>query len=144
MRIVPLIFIALLVVVVCWLLVVGRSNKPSESEMELQIYSAFVETSDAQLFQFINFEKINGFQQDDGRVYIADIRYELEFKKGIEEIEQDLKIQFKKDIVGSIGSGLNAMALKIKYGDFKTGDSITYEEKKTFIKTENGWLLQEK
>ncbi len=124
------------------LLFSGCSNKPSESEMEQQIHNAFVETADSQLFQFVNFEKINGFQQDDGKVYIAEIRYELEFKKGIEEIEEDLKKQFQKDIVGSIGSGLNVVALKIKYGDFKFGDSITYEEKKTFIKTENGWLLQ--
>ncbi len=111
--------------------------------MEQQVHSAFAETADSQLFQFINFEKINGFQQDDGKVYIAEIRYELEFKKGIEELEGDLKNQFQKDIVGSIGSGLNVVALKIKYGDFKSGDSIIYEEKKTFKKTENGWLLQE-
>lgn len=125
------------------LLSVGCSNKPSESEMEQQVHNAFVETADSQLFRFINFEKTNGFQQDDGKVYIADIRYELEFKKGIEGIEEDLKSQFEKDIVGSIGSGFNVVALKIKYGDFKVGDSITYEEKKTFIKTENGWLLQD-
>ncbi len=134
----------ILTLVIIALLFSGCSNKPSESEIEQMVQNAFVETADSQLFQFINFEKINGFQQDDGKVYIAEIRYELEFKKGIEELEDDLKNQFQKDIVGSIGSGLNVMALKIKYGDFKSGDSITYEDKKTFIKTENGWLLQEK
>ena len=123
-------------------LLAACSGKPSVSEMEAQLRSSLQDDGIEEIFTFSNFEKLNGYQQSD-RVYIADLRYTLTFNKGLEEIAEEVKANSKDEPLAAFGAGIGLVALQLQYGNFKAGDDIVQEDKITYIKTEQGWRIQE-
>jgi hypothetical protein len=78
-----------------------------------------------------NFQKTNGFERD-SRTYEADVRYDIRFTTNLQDMAQSV-------------SPLNAfqlMSLRLKYGVFSSGQTVTKTEKMTFIRTEQGWRLE--
>lgn len=118
----------------------GCSGRPSDSEIETQITGKFLSNGGEEIFAVENFKKTNGFEKD-SKTYIADVRYELVFKKSLQELAQTLKNESQQSPFEAMGAGLGVMALKLQYGDFKAGHRVEKEEKVTFIKTENGWRV---
>jgi len=124
------------------LLLTGCSGKPSNDEIEEQVVGNLLSDGGEEIFQIENFKKINGFEKD-SKTYIADVKYDLVFRKGIKELAKHLKQESKGSPLGAFGAGFGIMALQMQYGNFKAGHRVTKEEKVTFIKTENGWRISE-
>ena len=103
------------------------SGKPSDSEIKTQALTQIVTKQSGKIYSIENFKKTNGFEKDE-KTYIADIQYDIVFKKSLRDIEKEF---------GSFAS----MALSIKYGNFKAGHRATNKQKATLIKKENGWVL---
>lgn len=120
----------------------GCSGKPSENDIEKQIVVNLLSNGGEEIFQVENFEKTNGFEKD-SKTYIADVKYDLVFKKGIQELAQQLKTESQGSPFGAVGAGLGIMALQMQFGNFEAGHRIAKEEKVIFIKTENGWHISE-
>ena len=103
------------------------SGKPSDSVIKTQVMSQIVTKNSGEIYSIENFKKLNGFEKDD-KTYIADIQYDIIFKKSLRDIKKEF---------GSFAS----MALGIKYGNFKVGHRATNKQKATLIKKENGWII---
>lgn len=128
---------------ICALLILaGCSGKPSSNEMAQQIEASLQGNGGADLFKIENFQKLNGFEKDNN-TYIADVRYDLVFKKGIKEIAQQLQQDAKTSPLGTFAAGFGVLALQMQYGEFKAGHRVPKEDKVTFIHTENGWRIDE-
>ncbi|MDF1762998.1 MAG: lipoprotein [Oleibacter sp.] len=118
----------------------GCSGKPSDGEIEKQITGNLLSDGGDEIFIVENFKKTNGFEKD-SKTYIADVKYELVFKKGLQELAQLLEKESQSSPFGAMGASLGMMALQMQYGNFKAGHRVEKEEKVTFIKTENGWRI---
>jgi len=119
-------------------LLVGCAGKPSDGEVKKQIIASILSDGGEKTFNVENYEKINGYEKD-SNTYVADVKYDLVFKKGMKEIAQELKQQAK----GSpFGAGLGVMVLQMQFGNFEAGHRVTNDEEITFIKTEKGWRIR--
>lgn len=121
------------------LLLAGCSGKPSNGEIENQVVADLLDGME-DVYQIENFEKLNGFEQS-RNTYVAEVRYDIVFKKSLREVAQDFKEAFGGSDIGNAISGLGLMGLNIKYGNFQAGHRVTKEEKILFINTENGWQI---
>lgn len=124
------------------LLLAGCSGKPSRSQMEEQVVAHLTSGRGGELFRIENFEKLNGIKKDDV-TYVAEVRYDLVFKKGLKEVERQLNGASQDSPLGALAAGFGAMALRLQYGEFEAGQRIPKADKVTFLKTDNGWRLEE-
>lgn len=108
------------------------SGKPSDGDIKAQYIENAMKGKDPSLSGIENFEKVNGFQKDE-RTYIADVKFDVIFKKSFDEVAKETKRDF--------GGMLKLTALEETMGRFKAGHKISYEDKLTFTKTEKGWIL---
>lgn len=129
-----------IVPVILSLLLAGCSGKPSDSEIESAIVGKFLADGGDQILQVENYQKINGFEKD-SKTYIADVRYDLIFKKSIKELAQQLKQETNGSPREALEAGLTIKLFQMQYGDFEAGHRLTQERKVTLIKTENGWRI---
>ena len=120
----------------------GCSGKPSNRQIENEVVKNVLSDGGNELFQVENFVKTNGFEKSE-HTYIADVKYDLVFKKSLEEVAQQLKNESQGSPFGALGSGLGILALNMQFGNFEAGQRVNKEEKVTFIKTENGWRIEE-
>lgn len=131
----------LITVLLLALLLTACSKKPSQLEMQRQVETTLQDQGLDQLFTVEHFQKTNGFQKSDN-VYIADVKYDLVFRKDFDEVLAELKQQASDNPVLVLTDGMSSMALRLQYGNFKAGQRITREEKITFINTEQGWRIE--
>ncbi|MBO1927492.1 membrane lipoprotein lipid attachment site-containing protein [Thiomicrorhabdus sp. 6S2-11] len=126
------------------LLLTACSGSPSEGDIEDQVTEKLLGDGGDEYFEIDNFEKTNGFDKDD-RTYIADVKYDVVFKKSLKEIAKEMEKEAKNSgsPFGAAGAGFGVMALSMEYGNFKEGHTVTKEEKIKLIKTENGWRISE-
>jgi len=124
------------------LLLTACSKKPTVDEMQQQVEVTLQEDGRDQFFSVENFQKTNGFQQSDN-IYVADVKYDLVFKKDFDELIAEMKRQASDNPSLVLTNGMSSMALRLQYGDFKAGQRVTKEEKITFIKTEQGWRIEQ-
>lgn len=103
------------------------SGKPSDSEIKTQALTQIATKDSEKIFSIENFKKTNGFEKDE-KTYIADIQYDVVFKKSLREIEKEFGI-------------FASTAIGVKFGNFKTGHRATNKQKATLIKKESGWVI---
>jgi len=125
-----------------FLILSGCSGKPSDNDIEKQIVGYLLSDGGNEIVQVENFEKINGFKKG-LKTYVADIKYDLVFKKGIKELTQQLKNESQGTPLGAMEARLAIEMLQMQFGSFEAGHRILKDEKVTFIKTENGWQISE-
>lgn len=114
---------------------------PNDGEIKIQIAKVALKDGGEKIFIFENFRKINGLMQKDGR-YIAEVSYDLVFRKSLEEISAEISQEAQKSPIDAIESGFKLMAQLLQYGQFKAGDRLSFHKKFTLIKTEQGWRLE--
>ena len=117
------------------------SGKPSVSEIRDQVASRLQAEGRDRLFEIRNFRKRNGFRKDD-HTYIADVEYELVFRKSLADLQDELEKDAQDSPFRALSSSVEIMALKLKYGNFRAGDHLARKDKLTLIKTEQGWRIQ--
>jgi len=121
-------------------LLIACSPLPDDSEIENLFSRHKLSNGFDDLFVVRDFKKINGFHQSDN-VYIVDIEYDLEFKKSLTDVLQEISEDPVGPQYGVFGSKFIAYTIKSNFGNFSVGDRIPQQEKITLIKTEQGWLL---
>lgn len=117
------------------LLLAACANRPSEGDIQRQVTERLLNEG-GDLYTVENFRKTNGFEPSQN-AYAADIEYDLVFHKSLADLALNLR---KRD--DPVLAGLDLVALGIKYGQFQAGERQHHTEKVTFLKTEQGWLLQ--
>lgn len=128
------------IVLAFFIILTGCSGRPSDSDIETQTLEMLLSDGGDELFQVENFKKINGFEQD-SKTYIADIEYDLTFKKSLEEIEQQFRREPQSSVFAGMGIGVSLWFLRLQYGNFEAGYRTTQAREVTFLKTENGWRI---
>lgn len=117
------------------LLLTACANRPSEGDTERQVTARLL-SEGGDLYTIENFRKTNGFEPGQN-TYVADVEYDLVFKRSLADLALNLR---KRD--DPVLAGLDLVALGLKYGQFQAGERQHHTEKVTFLKTEQGWLLQ--
>ncbi|MBN2643916.1 MAG: hypothetical protein JXR59_00395 [Desulfuromonadaceae bacterium] len=130
-RLLILLFITLL-----W----GCDRAPNDEQLRRQIGARVLQNEQAELFSLENFHKMNGFKRDDGS-YIAQVSYDLVFRKSAEEWAEELEQNASSAPLAALGHSVAFMGQVMQYGNFKAGQRITREEKYRLVKTEQGWRL---
>ena len=120
----------------------GCSSKPSDEELRIQVTSYLLKNNRDKLFSVENFEKVNGFQNDE-RTYTADVKYDLVFKIDLQDASQYIGEDTNKTLLDKGIAALGILSLTAQYGNFKAGERTTQEEKVVLIKTEKGWRLKD-
>ena len=129
-----------------WLLLVlllaGCSGSPGERTIQRQIAQELYKNGGDQIYRLAHFKKLSGYQKED--LYIAEVEYDLIFKKGYEQAAEELKTESKGNPLGALGAGVGLFALKLQYGDFKAGEVLHQQERVTLVKTDQGWMLEDR
>jgi hypothetical protein len=128
-----------------WLLfalLTACANKPGDGELRTQVTAYLLKHNRDKLFSVENFEKVNGFQNDE-RTYTAEVRYDLVFKIDLQDASQYIDEDSNKTFLDKGIAALGILSLTAQYGNFKAGDRVTQDEKVVLIKTENGWRLKD-
>lgn len=131
-----------ILLVVFVMLLASCSGKPSNGEIESQIMQQITDEASNELYEVIDFEKINGFEQDD-RTYVASVRYDIKFKKSLKEFSAAALKNVDENSLDGLSLNLFVAGLKHKFGDFEAGFVMTNNVDYTFIKTDNGWMLNQ-
>lgn len=118
------------------------SGKPSNAELERQLWASLEADGVGEIFSLTDFEKLNGYEKSD-RIYIADVRYQLTFRKDLEAWAEEIKQSSEDKPFEAFGAGMGLVALQLRYGNFKAGDTISQADKITYIKTEKGWRVED-
>jgi len=97
-----------------------------------------------EIYDIVEVRKTNGFQKQHN-IYIADIEYDIQFKKGLFEAQKLLAREMERQhpLAGLMGSIFSAPALLLEFGQFDAGDRVTRAAKITFINTEKGWRIDQ-
>lgn len=121
---------------------VACADVPSDREIQIQVSNFLLKDNNYELYDIENFVKVNGFQQEDN-TYIAHIKYELMFKKGLDDLANSLDSDEPSSLLDKGLAAVGMVALTAQYGNFKAGDRLPRDEKVTLIKTEQGWRLKQ-
>ncbi|WP_269617578.1 hypothetical protein [Zhongshania sp. BJYM1] len=118
------------------------SGKPSDRQIEQLVSEALLSDGGAETYSVSDFEKTNGLAKNE-QFYIADVRYQLTFKKSFDELSDQVINTPSESPFETVGAGFKLMTMRMQYGDFKKGDSIVKEDRVQLIKTEQGWRLDD-
>ena len=133
---------ALLMLPLTALLLTACANKPSDEELRTQVTAYLLKHNRDKLFSVENFEKVNGFQNDE-HSYTAEVKYDLVFKINLQDAPQIIGDDANKTFLDKGIATLGLLSLTAQYGNFKAGDRVTQDEKVVLIKTEKGWRLKD-
>nr|WP_320116590.1 hypothetical protein [uncultured Desulfuromonas sp.] len=122
------------------LLLSGCQSIPTDAEIQIQVAKKVLSHNNEKIFSLENFHKVNGLSVDQ-QTYIAEVEYDLVFRKGLEELSAELNRTTSDNPLAALGSGMELLAQLMKYGQFKAGDRIPHHEKFKLIKTEQGWRM---
>lgn len=92
------------------------------------------------LYKVSEFEKVNGIEKDD-HTYIASVKYNMKFTKGFSEVSEELD-KTAPPSMNRFQMNLIKAKIRERYGDFKQGDVKQFTNELTFVKTDNGWIMQ--
>ncbi len=124
------------------LLLAACSGVPGEGEVEELVREKLLGEGANAYLEIENFARLNGYEKGDNH-YVVQVRYELVFLKGLEEIAADLEAQAGESVLDQMSAGLGLLALRIKYGDFRAGARFPVEEDIPLVRTEKGWRIFE-
>lgn len=116
--------------------------KPSADEIRQLVEQRFQKAGFGELFAIENFEKVNGYEPRDN-VYVAEVEYDLVFRRGLRELEAELKQDAGDAPMAAFMNAMGLLALKMQYGNFKAGDRVHRKEAIRLIRTEKGWRILE-
>lgn len=103
------------------------SGTPSDSQMSLEIASQFNHEFGTDFVKVKDLNQTRG-HKDGKKRYVADVKYELEFTKSLNQV---------KDEAGPV----QTMELVVMFGDFHRGDTKHMSNHLLFEKTDNKWVL---
>jgi len=126
----------IIMIVVTIVAIAGCSSTPSSGKIE-KLYFDAMGGKDNEICKFENFKKNNGLKENEN-TYIAEISYDIVFKKSLVEIKNEMNDGKQKE---QLPGFVNILGLLLTYGDFKAGERQHKDVKVTLIKKEKGWEI---
>ncbi len=124
------------------LLLIGCSEKPSQSEIEKLINEKFYSN---ELYDVENLKKVNGYQHNN--TYVVELEYDMVFKLSLRDLAEEAKKMSQEERQAALLSGFmgeqSLFLIRALFGDFKKGDRFNKKEEVTLINTEKGWRIYE-
>ncbi|MEN8171127.1 MAG: hypothetical protein ABFS08_12965 [Pseudomonadota bacterium] len=112
--------------------------KPGDEAVAQQVTAHLLQRHSGIIYEVIDFKKVNGISRNND-TYDAEVEYRLRFLVDLTEASERLQHNS-----GSIfAAGLEATTLGLAYGNFKQGDTIYKKEWIHFVRSEQGWLIEE-
>ncbi len=134
-----------LLIILLLLTVAACSDKPGDREIQNQVLPLLAPPSSKDIAEIKNLRKTNGYETNDN-TYTVDIAYDVVFKVSYADLAKKTMPKTPDNLIEGLQgfiTGLNLLGLNVSYGNFKAGDSFLKQDRLTFIKTENGWMLSE-
>jgi hypothetical protein len=126
-----------------------------DSQLLDQVKPLLVKQGYQDTIEVKNLQKTNG--AENGDTYTVNISYDAVFKVSYADMvnktapaaaeamqkgtQKDASLAQGLGALGGAVDALNLGAMRIAYGDFKSGDKFVQQDTVTFTKTENGWRL---
>ena len=133
--------LTLLTLALLTLILAACSNLPGDAEITGQVRDSLLADGMHEIYDIIRVDKTNGRIVNDNE-YEAQISYALKFKVDYVDIARDAQRS-----VADLGDSFEAMmvltALEEMFGNFQQGEAKEFSDSVLFVKTENGWQLQE-
>jgi hypothetical protein len=122
------------------------SGEPSHGDVTGQVKQQLMAEQKAgrmPLAEIDGITQTNGYMKDKTH-YVADITYTLTFTESMGDYADRARKAAgdANSLGGALSDALKSLSTGVTYGDFKRGQTITVKTKKTFLKTDNGWVLQ--
>lgn len=118
------------------------SGNPGNRDFTETLKQKLQNDGTSEIMSIVSVRKLNGYQPDE-RTYVAEVEYDLKFKRGLREIVEEGKKNKRKNSrdfdPDAMAAGLNALWLASEYGEFEKGDTITQTTEIRYRKTEQGW-----
>lgn len=132
--------IQLVVTLVLWSLLSACTTQPSDHEINILVAKSVLPQGGENILALENFRKVNGIRVDD-TTYVAEVEYDLVFRKGLEELTAELAQQSQHSPLEALGAGVELFGQLVQYGQFKAGDRLPQSGTFKLIQTEQGWRL---
>ncbi len=120
---------------------IACSSSPSEAEIKKEL-SQFL-NQPVEFVEVTNFKKISG-SQSGKEEYIADVEYDIQFTKGMQEAltELESKLADANREPGPLGELGSVGFLMYRFGHFTAGQRHHLNERVHLIKIEEGWRFK--
>jgi hypothetical protein len=117
----------------------SHSSAPSDQEIETAVRTGVLANGKDQIMSVENFKRINGIPSDDG-TYVAEVSYDLVFKKSYKDLKRDYHVDFSKSEaqLGPLASFIGKFS--VSNGDWEAGRHFPMTDKVPFVKSEKGWV----
>jgi hypothetical protein len=119
-------------------LLTACSMKPSDEAVAQQVTAHLLQRHSGIIYEVIDFKKLNGISRNNN-VYDAEVEYKLRFLVDLTDASE--RLQYNSSNI--FAAGLEATTLGLAYGNFKKGDTIYKKEWIHFVRSEQGWLIEE-
>ena len=131
---------SLTIILLLCLSVTACTAPPSEELIKTQIARYILPQVGEEIFSLENFQKLDGRMNEDAS-YSVEVRYELVFRRSLDEISAELSATAKHAPFEAMDKGLAIFFKAMEYGNFKAGDRVHKREIYHFIKTEKSWRI---
>lgn len=131
---------SLTIILLLCLSVTACTAPPSEELIKTQIARYILPQVGEEIFSLENFQKLDGRMNEDAS-YSVEVRYELVFRRSLDEISAELSATAKHAPFEAMDKGLAIFFKMMEYGNFKAGDRVHKREIYHFIKTEKSWRI---
>jgi hypothetical protein len=119
------------------LLLTACSAKPSNEMVAQQVTAQLLQRHSVVIYEVVNLKKVNGIARDNSH-YDAEVEYELRFLHDLKDAAEQLQRG------GNLfAAGLEATTLGLTYGNFQRGDTRQEREWVHFVRSEQGWLIDQ-
>jgi hypothetical protein len=121
------------------LVLAGCADRPGRELVKQQVTGYLMSGGMSGVYEVSDFRVIQWIPQTQDRnknAYVVEVRYTLTFKHDLKEVAD---LSASRD--NPLAAGLNALALGLKYGNFRRGEQVMRLERFRFERTKDGWVL---
>lgn len=118
------------------------SQTPGESEAREVLQAELENARLHELLKINSIEKVNGYQDNDGR-YTIEVNYQLKAASALSDYAEQVKADEELSGMDRFAMIMALSALRVEYGNFAKGDTFDEQRVLTFRDTEQGWMVVE-
>ena len=126
-------------VVVFSLFMAACSQTPGKGDARKVLQAELESAHLSELLQINSVEKVNGYQDNDGR-YTIEVNYQLEAAYALSDYANQVKADEALSGMDRFAMIMALSALRVEYGNFAKGDTFDEQRVLTFRDTEQGWM----
>lgn len=125
--------------VIISLFMVACSQAPGERDARKVLQAELENAHLAELLNINSVEKLNGYQDNDGR-YTIEVSYQLKATASLSDYAAQVKGDENLSGMDRFAMIMTLSALRVEYGNFDKGDTFDEQRVLTFRDSEQGWM----